>query len=198
MCKSEWSYSKHQLKWACVLLNCVIVLGNDYAFNTLFTLLIGLEATVMPSLLVDIIFIVRSLKFMLLATSILNTLLCLALLFAGSMSVIKFTDVYVVTREFRNGILHHYEEQRGCCGIHGPGDYEDLKENNTIPKSCYHNHNITPEHLVERGCLYAATGTWFWFIFSNCYWVAFALIIVNDVYHWKLIKAIDRSELEVE
>lgn len=108
------------------------------------------------------------------------------LLIAGSMSVVKYTDVYVVVRSFYTDNLMTYESIYQCCGIDGPKSYGNANTTWNVPPSCYRNQDEKPENLYQRGCLYATQDHWFWFVFANCYWFAFVLFTVNLITHWKL------------
>ncbi|XP_062134137.1 uncharacterized protein LOC133844242 isoform X1 [Drosophila sulfurigaster albostrigata] len=203
MCfRTDWECSKQQLSWTCLMLNIVIVylivgvlfqhayvlikLGPNYEFASLFTMLSWIEGICSLVLLVDTIFVMCGTGNLFLVSIILGFLLNSVLLISGSFSIIAYTDAYVVVRGFFSERLYYYETTHECCGINGPQDYGVPISNDTIPLSCYKHRKALPKNLYERGCLYAAYDSWFWFIFSNCYWFAFVLMIVDIVCHFKL------------
>lgn len=102
--------------------------------------------------------------------------------------MLLYTDAYVVVRGYHSKVLYFYEKIYSCCGINGPQDYYDADsfQNDSIPLSCYKNRVAEPENLYTRGCLFASTDNWFWFVFSNCYWFVFVLVIVDAYLHFKL------------
>ncbi|KAM8709123.1 hypothetical protein ACLKA7_016006 [Drosophila subpalustris] len=147
----------------------LIKLGPTYELSSLFTLLSWIEGISSFVLLVDVVFIICRMSTLLMVAIILGFLLSFVLLISGSFSVVTHTDAYVVVRGFYSEKLYYYEMTHDCCGINGPEDYGVPITNDTLPISCYKDLQAKPEYLFTRGCLYASSDNWFWFIFSNCY-----------------------------
>ncbi|KRF84137.1 protein late bloomer isoform X1 [Drosophila virilis] len=203
MCfKTEWECTSQQLTGACLMLNGVLTylylgslfqfvyvlckLGTDYEFGTLYVLLSWVEGICILLLLVDLCWVCCKMGNLLLAAIIPAYTMGFFLLIAGSMSVVKYTDIYVVVRSFYTDNLMTYENIYQCCGIDGPKSYGNANTTWNVPPSCYRNQDEKPENLYQRGCLYATQDHWFWFVFANCYWFAFVLFTVNLITHWKL------------
>ncbi|XP_034483980.1 uncharacterized protein LOC117789068 [Drosophila innubila] len=164
----------------------LIKLGPSYELASLFTLLSWIEGICSLVLLVDGVFIMCGMGALFMVAIILGFLLSVVLLISGSFSVVVYTDAYVVVRGFYSEKLYHYEMTHECCGINGPKDYGVPITNDTLPISCYRILKAQSDYLYTRGCLYASSNNWFWFIFSNCYWFAFTLMIIDIICHFKL------------
>ncbi|KRG05761.1 uncharacterized protein LOC26527161 [Drosophila mojavensis] len=207
MCvKTAWECTSQQLTGACLMLNGVLTylysgtlfqfvyvtvkIGKVYEFSTLYVLMSWVEGICVFLLLLDLCWICCRMGNLLLASIIVCFSLGVFLLFAGSYSVIRYTDVYVVVRSFYTDNLWNYEIVYHCCGIDGPANYGNVSQKDVVPASCYRNQVETPTNLYRRGCLFATEDSWFWFVFANCYWFAFVLFFVNLITHWKLRKCL--------
>ncbi|XP_023161635.2 uncharacterized protein LOC111593216 isoform X2 [Drosophila hydei] len=161
-------------------------MGSSYEFSTLYVILSWVEGVCLFVLIVDLCWVCCHMGTLLLASISVAYSLGVFLLFAGSYSVIMYTDVYVVVRSFHTDNLWSYEIVYHCCGINGPSDYGNVSQKDTVPVSCYKDQEEKLENLYKRGCIFATDDSWFWFVFSNCYWFAFVLFCANLITHWKL------------
>ncbi|XP_032596925.1 uncharacterized protein LOC116805891 [Drosophila grimshawi] len=203
MCfRTEWECSRQQLTATCLMLNGVLMylyvgalfqylyvlwhLGTDHQFGTLYITISWVEAICLFVLLVDLICIGFKWRNVLLGLMVVVFMIGLFLMVAGSISIAKYTDVYMVVRSFYSDSLWSYETSFECCGINGPSDYGNPTVLDDIPLTCFEGRVSKPELLYNRGCIYATDDNWFWFVFENCYWFAFILCGVNLVTHWKL------------